>query len=415
MQESMIKDPLDVIVIGAGASGLTAAIHAAREGASVQILEHKESAGKKLLLTGNGKCNLSNEDMNPTYFRGAHPEFAETALSLYGKEETRSFFESIGILLRSRNGYLYPQNGEALGVRNALLSECDKLGIKINYEIGIKKIIPKEGGLVLDTKQGEIRGHSVVLATGGSTHKRTGSDGSGLLYLDYLKHPVKDVVPSLLQMKAEGSFFKEIAGIRADAKLTLLIDEKEIAREAGELQLTDYGISGIPTFQLSRFAAEALKHDHSVKVRISFLPGQKDEEKLYRFYENLFSGHPQNISELLSGALPHKLCKVILKEAGVKDLPGKKITGEEIRRVIHQITDFTVTITGMYHEEQAQVTAGGADTEYVFPDTMESKIVPGLFFCGEVLDIDGPCGGYNLQWAWSSGAIAGINAAKRSR
>ena len=400
-----------VIIIGAGASGLTAAIHAARAGATVRILEHKEAAGKKLLLTGNGKCNLSNEDLNPRYYRGSHPEFAETALSSFGLSETRDFFRSIGILLRSKNGYLYPQNGEAVGVRDALVAECDKLGVEISYEIGIKKIVRDDGDFLLDTKQGEFRSRSVVLATGGSTLKRTGSDGSGLLYLERFRHPIKDVVPSLLQMKAKEAFFPEIAGIRADASLCLFVDGEENRRERGELQLTEYGISGIPVFQLSRYAAEGLKKGKNVSALISFLPENKDPEELVSFYESLFRDHPDPVGRLLAGSLPHKLCGVILKEAGVKDLPGNRITREEIRRIVKMITAFPVTITGMYREDQAQVTAGGVDPDYVDPETMESTLEKGLFFCGEVLDIDGPCGGYNLQWAWSSGAAAGIHAA----
>lgn len=403
----------DVIVVGAGASGLTAAICAGREGASVRILEHMDTAGKKLLLTGNGKCNLSNEDMNPAYFRGSHPAFAEAALSAFGEKETRDFFRSIGVLFRSRRGYLYPFNGEAVGVRNALLLECDKIGVEIYYEIGIKKITKVGEYFLFDTKQGLFEAHSCILATGGCSQKRTGSDGSGLLYLEPFSQPVKDVVPSLLQMKAKEAFFSEIAGIRAEACISLLVDGKEKAIETGELQLTDYGISGIPVFQLSRYASEALKTGKEVRALIDFLPGFSEEKELFGFYRALFHKNPGKLKDLLSGSLPHKLCPVLLREAGVENLPGKDVSEGEIRRLLRVIKEFPVTITEMYKAENAQVTAGGIDTEHVNPSTMESTLVPGLFFCGEVLDVDGPCGGYNLQWAWSSGLAAGTAAAKR--
>lgn len=404
----------EVIVVGAGASGMVAAIHAAREGVSVRILEHKEEAGKKLLMTGNGRCNLSNERMEPKLYRGTNPAFAENALSQFGVKETLTFFREIGVPVRSRDGYLYPRNGEARGVRDALLSECEKRRVSIDYEIGIKKIQKEADGFSFFTKQGTFFSEKCILATGGCTWKKTGSDGSGFLYLDEFHHPIKDIVPSLLQMKAAESFFKELAGIRAEAEITLFLDGEQIASDCGELQLTDYGISGIPVFQISRYAAMGLREQKKAEVRMNFFPMLEREELLLMFRE-LFSNSPVRASVLLSGSLPHKLTPVLLREADLEDLPGEAYSEEDLRKLLDTASALPATITGMYKGDQAQVSAGGVDTAYVFPETMESRLVKGLYFCGEMLDIDGPCGGYNLQWAWSSGAVAGHAAGKNPK
>ncbi len=402
----------DVIVVGAGASGLMAAIFAARSGASVLILEHKETAGKKLLLTGNGKCNLSSVVLDPARYRGTEEGFATPVLTAYPVERTLRFFREIGVPVRQKNGGYYPQNEEASGVLHALLSECERLGVSITYEIGIKKIIPQEKGFSLETKQGMFTCRCCILATGGCSYKETGSDGSGLLYLGDLGHTTQDVVPSLVQLKAKAPFLKETAGIRADSVLTLLIDQIPAAREAGELQMTDYGVSGIVVFQLSRFAAMALREQKEVSLLIDFLPASGEAEAVAGMYRTLFASNPANISALLRGAVHRKLIPALLDTCGVTDKSASAATEEEIVRIAETLKSFPLSIVGTKKLKDAQVTAGGVNTFEVFPQTMASRLQQGLFFCGEMLDVDGPCGGYNLQWAWSSGMCAGTEAAK---
>lgn len=404
----------DVIIVGAGASGLTAAIFAARRGVTVKILEHKEKAGKKLLLTGNGKCNLSNQNIDPGLYRGAEPSFVVPVLHAYSKERTLAFFREIGVPVRERNGYLYPQNEEAAGVVQALLSECRKYKVSIDYEIGIKKILPQKEGFLFETKQGNYLSKSCILATGGCSYKETGSDGSGFLYLDVLHHTAQDIAPSLVQLKAKASFLKEIAGIRADTRLHLYVEDERVASESGELQLTDYGVSGIAVFQLSRYAAVALKEEKKVTLVIDFLPKSGDADAVTDMYAKLCHDHPSMLSVLLAGSIHRKLIPVILQESQVIDKCAADVTLEEIRRIVQTLKFFPLQINGTKKLNDAQVTAGGVNTTEVSAETLASKHTPGLFFCGEMLDVDGPCGGYNLQWAWSSGMCAGEHAAEYS-
>lgn len=403
----------DVIVVGAGAAGLTAAISAARHGASVLILEHMESAGKKLLLTGNGKCNLSNEQIDLTNYRGEEPEFPHYALRAYGLPETREFFLSLGVPFRSRNGYLYPQNEESAGVLTALLAECEKRGVEIKYQIGIQKITRETDGFLFTTKQGAFRSRTCILATGGKSYPRTGSDGSGFLYLGELGHEIKDVVPSLVKLQADAPYLTELAGIRADAHLILVIDHKPVARENGELQLTKDGVSGIPVFQLSRYAAAALGEGKRVELFVNFLPAMAHPAELLNWLKARCRNHPARLSDLLCALTHRKLVPVLLREAAVEDQAAAKVSAEELTRIAALLVGFPFVITGTDALRNAQVTAGGVLTRYVSEKTLESKKTPGLFFCGEMLDVDGPCGGYNLQWAWSSGLLAGKSAAEQ--
>lgn len=408
----------DVIIAGAGASGLTAGISAARKGAKVLILEHMESAGKKILVTGNGKCNFTNERQGTSYYRGKNPAFVLPVFKQFGLEETLAFFEELGVAPRNRReGYYYPASSQASSIRDVLLMECRHLKIRIAYNVGIRSIKKEEDRFIFDTKQGEFRSRNCIIATGGKAAKKTGSDGSGIPYIVGFGHKLTDIVPALVQMQGKQSFLGDIAGIRAENKVEIYIENEKIAEETGELQLTETGVSGIPAFQLSRYASYALAEGKSVYVLLNFLPWQSEEETKgsleLRFGKNSAG---KSAKEALIGLLPEKLLETLLKEAGIPaEKRAEKCSGEELGRLADVIRHLRVDITGTKGFEAAQVTAGGVDTEEIEAATMESRLVPGLYFAGEVVDIDGMCGGYNLQWAWSSGWVAGSHAGERNR
>lgn len=390
-----------------------AGISAARKGSKVLILEHMDSAGKKILATGNGKCNFTNEKQGIAYYRGKNPAFVLPVFEQFGLTETLELFEELGIVPRSkRDGYYYPASGQASSVREVLLLECRRLKVRIAYNVGIRSIKKESDCFIFDTKQGEFQSVSCILATGGKAAKKTGSDGSGIPYIVGFGHKVTDIVPALVALQGKQSFLKEIAGIRAENRVEIYIENKKIAEKTGELQLTEYGVSGIPVFQLSRYAAYGLLEGKSVYVLLDFLPWQTKEETHsmleVRFGKN---GKGKTAKEALVGLFPDKLIGTLLTEAGIQ--PETKVencTQEELEKLVSVIRHLRVDITGTKGFDAAQVTAGGVDTEEIDGNTMESKLVSGLYFAGEVVDIDGMCGGYNLQWAWSSGWVAGCHA-----
>lgn len=404
----------DIIIAGAGASGLTAAIFAARKGAHVLILEHMDKAGKKILSTGNGKCNFTNEKQGIAYYNGKNPAFVLPALRQFGVPQTLQFFEELGVYpRRKRDGYYYPASGQASSVREALLMECRRLNVEIAYEIGIRQILPDAEGFSFDTKQGRFQSRRCIIATGGKAARKTGSDGSGYLYIEGLGHELTDIVPALVQLQGKQSFLEEIAGIRAEGKVTIYIDQEKIAEDTGELQLTSFGISGIPVFQVSRHASYALLQGKKVYAVLNFLPELTEQEAFMLMKRRFIQyGKGKNAGQALTGLFPDKLNPVFLREAGISPKQPAGSCGEaEIKRLAAKVQTLRVDITDTKGFAHAQVSAGGVDTDEVNPVTMESRLLPGLYFAGEVLDVDGMCGGYNLQWAWSSGYAAGTDAA----
>ena len=408
-------EQFDVVVIGGGAAGLMAAISAARAGAKVVILEHKEKTGKKILSTGNGKCNYTNEKQDITCYRGENPDFVMPVFKQFGFPETVAFFEEIGVTPKVKNGYYYPASEQATAVLEVLRLEANYLRIKEVCECQINAIKPVKSGFLLYTSMGDFAGNSVILATGLLAAPKSGSDGTIFPYIEKLGHHFIDVVPALVPLQGKQAFFKQIAGIRAEIQADLYVENAKVASEYGELQLTDYGVSGIPIFQLSRYATKALKQGKKVHMMLDFLPHTSLEETVELFTKRLHKvEQKKTICECFVGLFNRKLAEVLIKEAGISlgDCP-KKLSDEQIERLAAISKGLRVDITGSKSFEQAQVCAGGVDTEEICAETMESKIVPGVFFAGELVDIDGMCGGYNLQWAWSSGYVAGLHAARR--
>ncbi|PPK80132.1 hypothetical protein BXY41_10760 [Lacrimispora xylanisolvens] len=399
-----------IIIIGAGASGLAAGISAAREGASVTIMEHTARPGKKLLSTGNGKCNITNLQLPKDAYRGNQPDFVFPALHTVTVSQTMDFFRELGIVLTERNGYVYPNSGQASTVLEAMLFELEHLGVRIMTECPVKEI---KKDLTVITDHGKHRGDRIILAAGSMAAPKTGSDGSGYSLASKLGHHIIEPLPALVQLRCKEKWYKQAAGVRTDALVTLKIDGKAAASDRGELQITDYGISGIPVFQISRYAARALNEGRKAEAQLDFLPelSPTDLEKLLLTRHRQFGYRPAE--EFLHGVLNSKLAKILLKEAGIgRESWVKEITEKEIKNLVHCIKELKTIIVSTNTFDQAQVCSGGVDTREVDPVTMESKLIRGLYFSGEILDVDGICGGYNLQWAWSSGITAGSHAGR---
>lgn len=409
-----------VAVIGGGASGLTAAIWAARSGASVMIIEHTDRVGKKLLSTGNGRCNLTNSRMEETCYRSGVPGFPMEAIQQFGWKDTIKWFASMGVLCKNRmETYYYPISDQASAVLDVLRLECQRLGIKMIMEWKPDKILAekKKGKpfFVIMGNQGKILADSLVFACGSKAAPGTGSDGSGYKLAEMMGHHIIKPLPALVQLRCQGKYYKHLAGIRTEVKLCLVAAGREEAREEGELQITDYGISGIPVFQISRFAARALDAGKKVQVFIDFLPFMDEEESRIFLNERFIHFGERNGEDFLTGVVNKKLAQVLLKLAKIPaDRPVCETDRHQREQLFLGLKHYEALISSVNPFTNAQVCCGGVDVSEVNPRTMESLLIPELFFSGEILDVDGICGGYNLQWAWSSGKVAGTQAAQWS-
>ena len=399
-------------IIGGGAAGMTAAITAARKGASVTIFEAGERLGKKLLSTGNGKCNLGNRVLDENCYYGTR-KFVRDCLERFGVEDTISFFEGMGLMLRERNGYLYPWCEQASVVLDVLRNEITALGIRVIHQAKVIEVSPREkGGFFVRTLDEDFVFERVIFACGGKAVPKTGSDGSGYELAKKLGHRIVPVVPALTALKCKESFFKSIAGVRADAEVTILgEDGKAAAKERGELQLTDYGISGIPVFQLSRIAAYQLQKKKEITVFLDFLPDLVNPEEAVNDRMGLRGS--RTVEELFVGTIHKKLVSLILKLIQLKPTDSAdRLSRKQIQHFFFLAKRFPVTAVATGDFQSCQVCAGGVDLAQL-TEHLESRLHPGLYFVGELLDVDGRCGGYNLQWAWTSGHIAGMHAAGR--
>lgn len=393
-----------VIVIGAGASGLMAAIAAARENASVTVLEAGDKPGKKLLMTGNGRCNLTNSDFSrPDCYRGASRFFVKRVLEQFPAETTRSFFEELGLLTQERSGWIYPLTDQASAVLEILLLEAYRLKIKIKCREKAQELFRDEGGWRVRTQSWTYCADRVILSCGSKAAPFTGSDGSGYELAVQLGHRICPVTQALVPLTVLEPWVKKLAGLRIKAALTM-----GEHREMGELQWTEYGISGIVVFQLSRYAVKETEAGGHPVIFIDCIPSVSQPE-LIRLLNRKKPGN--TAQELLTGVFPKKLIPVLLDLCKIRPQEKlKDLSHEKLVVLSRTAKRLTVTISGARSFDMAQVCAGGVDTSEIRPETLESRLAPGIFMTGELLDVDGICGGYNLQWAWSSGYVAGIHS-----
>ena len=402
-----------VAVIGGGASGMMAAITAAQEGAHVLLLEHKDRVGKKILSTGNGRCNFTNIHQEPICYRSENPLFPWGIICQFGSQETVSFFLKLGVYSKNRNGYLYPNSGQASSVLDVLRMELARLEVEVRTGVECQEIVRGKKHLSIRTGQGMVRADAVILCAGSRAMPSSGSDGSGYDIAEKMGHRILPVLPALVQLRCREEFFKSIAGVRAEGTVSVFADGQCLARDTGEIQLTAYGISGIPVFQVSRYVSQALHQKEKVTAVLDFMPDFAPEQ-LQAFLRARIQAQPEKTAEqFLIGLFHKKLSDLWIR---LLKLPRNRraceLTEEEITALGSMVKDFRVTVTSANAYEQAQVCCGGVDTAGINPDTLESQYVPGVFFAGEILDVDGMCGGYNLQWAWSSGYVAGKAACR---
>ena len=402
-----------IIIIGAGASGLVAAIFAARRGNEVIVLEKNPICGKKILATGNGRCNFWNEDQAIHHYRSSNLEKVKQVLKPSNQEKILEFFKKIGIEPKIKNGYYYPFSNQAITMQKALLQEAKKANVILKTEQEVIDIQKTKHKFEITIKDGsKLFSEDVILATGSKAAPKTGSDGFGYKIAQKFHHSVIKPLPALVQLKANEPFLKQWEGIRADVSITLFENNQKVAEEKGEIQLTNYGISGICVFNLSGRVARGLEQKKEERVEINFLDGLevKTQKQFLAWIDNRnkILGD-RNISELLEGVFQEKLIDVILKRAKIhKKMIWKELTQKQKENLSKNLVAFPLWITGTNSFDKAQVCSGGIPLDEINTNTMESKKLNGLFLTGEILDVDGDCGGYNLEWAWITGMLAGI-------
>lgn len=402
----------EIAVIGGGASGLMAAVTAKKSGKEVIILERKDRILKKVLITGNGRCNITNVNANISNYFGKNISSVENILNRFTPQDTMDFFNELGIICNEENrGKVYPLSGQASSVVDALRFEAERLGIKIETEFYVRKI-EKDGFKfrIYSEDRKKIEAGRVILAAGGQSYPELGSNGSGFELAKELGHSVTKLSPSIVQLKTEKHQVKGLQGIKTDVAVTAYGDNKKICTYDGELLFTDYGISGNVVFNIS-FVMPLYKN---VEFEIDFME-KFDYNELYEMLKERkrILSH-LTMENYFNGMINKKLGQFLSKVSGIEKLskPVKDLNDSDIRKLCTVLKKYRVKILETTGFKNAQVTAGGVSLDEVNTETLESKIVKGLYFSGEVLDVYGECGGFNLQWAWASGYIAGENAAK---
>ena len=400
---------MKIAIVGGGASGLTAAISAslkAREKkikAEITVFEAKDRVGKKLLATGNGRCNMMNLNETVVYF--GDNAFASEALSRFDVKSNLKFFSDMGFFTRSNEeGRVYPLSNQASGVLDTLRNECERLKVKFVTDCEIKKIKYKNGSFVLNDRESFDK---LILACGSSAQVKS---FNGYELLKGLGHTVTKLAPSLTKLTvADSQKLRPLKGLRHRCSMSLYIENKLVTTEKGELLFADYGLSGIAVMQLSSYVARHFLNHNSLPVVSVDLVPDYDESFIAKALFALIKRNPDGAAgNLLSGFMPKKIGEAVMKDCGIKkDSPMKFLREKDIYSLSERVKAWEFQINGTKDFSDAQVVSGGADCKEFYSNTLMSKKHKGLYCCGELLDVDGPCGGYNLQWAWSSGRLCG--------
>lgn len=392
-----------VVIIGGGASGLTAAIYDAQANNQVTILERNSSVGKKILITGNGKCNYFNQDQDIKHYNSQNKDILEKIITTENLNEVLNLFDKIGIVPKIKNGYYYPNSNQAVSVKAALLLECKLLGVNIINDYYVENIKKQNNEFIINN---EIKADKVIIAAGSKAAPKTGSDGNGYNLVNFLGHNIIKPLPALVQLISDEKDLKLWDKIRCDVTVSLIENNQLIKQEHGEIQLTDYGVSGICIFNLSGDAARGLDNNKKEEIIINFLPEIEDFITFMNQRNNKVKG--RNISQLFDGLLNYKLADFLLKKAKInKNKSWNELTQEEKEKLNQKVCNFKLNIINTNSFDKAQVCSGGVPLTEINPTTMESLKENNLYITGELLDVNGDCGGYNLTFAFLTGMLAG--------
>ena len=395
---------MNVCVIGGGAAGMLAALTAAENGHRVLLRERQSRVGRKLLATGNGRCNLSNYHVSPAHYHGG-AGFCDFALSQFDVGETLQYFASLGLLTVSEaSGRIYPMSNMAGSVLDVLRYALERPEIDLQTGQTVTAVRKMPEGFSVKTETDTFSARCLILAAGGAAGSKVGGGMDGYRLAKSLGHHRTALYPSLVQLKTDPTYPRALKGVKAQCGISICRGSQVLARNSGEVLFTEYGVSGPAIFDLSRSVSAG---GSDLTCLLNFFPDWEEAEVLHWLSQRQAAMAAHEASTLLTGSCHTRLGQMICKSAGFTNQRAAGLTRDDLRRIARQATHFALPITGTCGFDQAQVTAGGLDTSEFDPRTLQSRLVPGLYACGELLDIDGDCGGYNLQWAWSSGRLAG--------
>ena len=398
----------DTIIIGAGAAGLAAAITLGRAGKTVVVFEKNTKAGKKILVSGNGKCNITNQKISTSRFHGQAPEFISHVLQTYDFQKIKTFFDSLGLALtEGKSGQMFPMSLQASTVVELLLYEAQHVGVKILYESAILKLEKRGEGFYLESNHGDFNTTNLIIASGSPAAPQLGGTEDGYAFAKSLGHTITALSPALVQLCSDASWVKRCAGVKIPGLAKLYANGEYISEKKGDLLFTNYGISGLAILDISREASTRLGQGEYCDLVLDLLPGFNKEQLTNMLLNRISSESHKHIELWLYAIMNKKIAPIIIEQSKCIAKVEKELNRKEIGKLVYAIKNLKLPLSGTKGYEGAEVTAGGVKTTEVGADTMESKIVPNLYFAGEILDVDGDRGGFNFHFAWASGLSAG--------
>lgn len=406
---------MNVCVVGGGAAGMMAAVFAARGGDKVTLVEKNEKLGKKVYITGKGRCNLTNNCDDETFFESVitNPKFLYSAYYSFSCSQVMAFFEEIGLKLKTERGNrVFPLSDHSSDVIGVLKRELDRLGVDIKFNTKVLQINISEDGCCrgVCTTKGEIKADKVVLATGGKSYKACGADGDSWRFADALNIETKNAEPSLVPFVTKEEFAKELQGLSLkNVSVSLYDDNKAIYNGFGEMLFTHFGVSG-PLILTASTHVKENQYSKGLKLIIDLKPALSEKELDDRILRDFRSSNNKQLINAISDLLPSKLIPIVVELSGVDSRKiVNVITKEERHRIVHVLKNLELTVIGNRGFDEAIITRGGISTKEINPSTMESKKYKGLYFAGEMIDVDAVTGGFNLQIAWSTAYLAANN------
>lgn len=406
---------MKLAIIGAGASGLVASIEAAKRGIHVTVFEKNTKIGRKILATGNGRCNITNQNIAPTFYHSSKPSFVNASLSRFGSQQCVDYFRVLGLEVREgEKGRLYPMNHQSSTVVDMLVHTATHLGVVFLVENEVSTIEKKEGLFSLHVKQETLLFDACIIATGGLAMPTLGSCDSGYRFAKALGHTLVEACPSLVQLVCDDNSIYTLSGVKVEGCVGVYVDN-ELKRSAlGDVLFTNYGISGSAVLDISRDASVAHTLGKNVRVAVDLMPQFSKEQLENLLQKRLTYAHNRSLVLWLEGIVNKKLASFILKHASLPETmtTASMLGSKEIKKIAYLLKHVNLTINGTKGFGSAEVTVGGINVAEIYPETFESKLHKNLYITGEVLDVDGDCGGYNLHFAWASGYMAGQTVLK---